>query len=400
MIEDMRSSFGYEQGQAPPCSGLLPFSIRICLIAMRHPLYLFQPVQLKRTNHSLEIIPFDAQEDTALERIMSHPGRYLGYELATEYDQPVKQDSWLLSTPQHVPLNRLRDIHAFVDVRFNSAIILLLAKHLIPVHFYNYYGYYKGSFMPQKVQVDGRLLLEQAAVWNDPYRRLYYAKKLLQASLHNIRRMIRYYTYRDGLPNSLLYDLDDASDYIQQCDTINELMGTEGMIRQHFYQVVDQSLRHGFELKGRVYHPPSNPANALISFLNALLYSTIQNELWHTRLEPSIGVLHSPGRKRYPLVWDVAEIYKPLFVEGVLLSLVRRKVLKLEHFETETSYPLLNEEGRYRVVRAFEEKMRETIKIRELGRSVSYRSLIRQECHKFARSVQHGETFEPFKLSW
>lgn len=367
---------------------------------MRVPLYLFQPVRIRRKQHTLHLEPYGKFSDDPKERVLKHPGRFLGYELATEYESVVTVDSWISSTPRAVPLVQLRDIHAFVDIRLNSAIILLLAQHQIPVHFYNYYGYYKGSFVPFKEQLDGKLSIEQALCWHDHYKRLYLAKKLIQGALHNIRRSVRYYTYRDGLPNSLLYDLDSGPEMIDACQSINELMGVEGMIRQHFYQVVDQSLRNGFELKGRVYHPPSNPANALISFLNGLLYATIATELHHTRLDPAIGLLHSPGRKRHPLVWDIAEVFKPLFTEGVLLSIVRKRILRLEHFEEGVGHPLLSEQGRYRVVRAFEEKMRETIKLPHYKRSVSYRSLIRHECHKLARSIQHGEAFEPFKLPW
>lgn len=367
---------------------------------MKHPLYLFQPVKLKRKNHSLALEPYGQFAENASQRILDFPGRALGHSLASSYEEKVTTDSWWQATPTHVPLNRLKEIHAFVDIRLNSAIILLLAQHQIPVHFYNWYGYYKGSFVPQQALFDGKLSIEQALTWSDRSRRLAIAKQLIHGSLHHIRRCIRYYSYRDGLPNTLLYDLDDANVYIDSCFTINELMGVEGMIRQHFYQVIDQSLRHGFALKGRVYHPPSNPTNAMISFLNGLLYSTIQTELLHTRLDPSIGVLHSPGRRRKPLVWDVAEIFKPIFTEGVLLSLVRKKILRLEHFEEDKGFPLLTRDGRFRVVRAFEEKMRETVKLRQLGRSVSYRSIIRHECQKLARSIQYGETFEPFKLDW
>jgi CRISPR-associated protein Cas1 len=51
-------------------------------------------------------------------------------------------------------------------------------------------------------------------------------------------------------------------------------------------------------------------------------------------------------------------------------------------------------------VRAWDEKLRETIQHRSLGRPVSYRHLIRLECYKLAKHLLCMEEYKPFRAWW
>jgi CRISPR/Cas system-associated endonuclease Cas1 len=58
----------------------------------------------------------------------------------------------------------------------------------------------------------------------------------------------------------------------------------------------------------RDYKPPSNPVNALLSFLNSLLYTVVVTEIYRTGLYPGISYLHSPQEKRISLALDLSEM--------------------------------------------------------------------------------------------
>jgi CRISPR-associated protein Cas1 len=51
-------------------------------------------------------------------------------------------------------------------------------------------------------------------------------------------------------------------------------------------------------------------------------------------------------------------------------------------------------------IKAFEEKMRTTIKHRSLDREVSYRRLIRLECYRLVKHLLGEEGYEGFRIWW
>jgi CRISPR-associated protein Cas1 len=50
---------------------------------------------------------------------------------------------------------------------------------------------------------------------------------------------------------------------------------------------------------------------------------------------------------------------------------------------------------------AFEERLKQTIQHRSLGRKVSYKRLMLLECHKIAKYIlRMEEAYQPFKIWW
>lgn len=61
-----------------------------------------------------------------------------------------------------------RDIYLFGEVSTNTKCLNYLAQMKIPVHFFNYYGFYTGSFYPKEQNVSGTLLIQQVQAYTDP----------------------------------------------------------------------------------------------------------------------------------------------------------------------------------------------------------------------------------------
>ena len=53
-----------------------------------------------------------------------------------------------------------------------------------------------------------------------------------------------------------------------------------------------------------------------------------------------------------------------------------------------------------KVVQEWEERTKETIKHRTLGRSVSYKHLIKLECYKLTKHMLGIEEYKPLKMWW
>jgi len=153
-----------------------------------------------------------------------------------------------------------------------------------------------------------------------------------------------------------------------------------------------------FEKRSR--QPPENEVNAMISFGNSLLYSAILSEIYHTQLHPAISYLHEPSERRFSLALDIAEIFKPLIVDRLIFSLVNSRIIQRNDFEREFNGILLNESGKRKFVKAFNERLEKTVKHKDLGRNVSYQRLIRLECYKLIKHLLGTGKYSPFVIWW
>jgi CRISPR-associated protein Cas1 len=116
-------------------------------------------------------------------------------------------------------------------------------------------------------------------------------------------------------------------------------------------------LKEGFTIEKREKRPPSNPVNALISFGNAMVYSLVLSEIYHTQLNPTISYLHEPRERRYSLSLDLAEIFKPLISDTIIFKLINDNMIKLDDFEEDIGYCYLNDNGRKKFVQEFDKKI-------------------------------------------
>lgn len=90
---------------------------------------------------------------------------------------------------------------------------------------------------------------------------------------------------------------------LPQTNSVEELMGFEGMIRQSYYDAFNLILGE-FEMGIRTKQPPQNEVNALISFGNMICYTACLRAIHQTQLNPTISFLHTPGERRYSLSLD------------------------------------------------------------------------------------------------
>src|SRR5699024_9364837 len=193
-------------------------------------------------------------------------------------------------------------------------------------------------------------------------------------------RNLKYYHKRAGILDEAISQIEELLAKVPLANDIQELMGMEGNIRQAYYNAFPTILGEQYDFNKRVKRPPDNAVNALISFGNALVYTTCLTEIYRTQLSPLISFLHEPGDRRYSLALDLAEIFKPLLADRVLFSCLNQKRIKYSDFDRSLNFCHLSKKGRKTFVKAYEEKLNTTIMHRTLKRKVSYRRLIRMEC--------------------
>ncbi|MDI9623610.1 MAG: type I-B CRISPR-associated endonuclease Cas1b [Candidatus Aenigmatarchaeota archaeon] len=290
-----------------------------------------------------------------------------------------------------LPIHSIYSIYAYSSLSISSQVVNLLSKEGIPIHFFNRYGFYSGSFYPRETLLSGDLVIKQAKHFIDNEKRLKLASDFVKGAIFNMKRVLSYY----GLDNNMDTLLED----LKSCKKITEIMNVEGRARADYYKLLDEILPEGFRIGERTRRPPENMANALLSFGNSLLYSTIISEIYNTQLNPTISYLHEPFERRYSLALDISELFKPIIVDRLILYLIKKNMIDETDFEKDLNYSLLNENGKRKFVTEYDKRLKKTIKHRKIGRKVSYKRLIRLECYKLIKHLLGKEKYKPF-ISW
>lgn len=300
---------------------------------------------------------------------------------------------------EYLPVESVDSLYLHGQIDFNTRTLGLLNEHGVPLHIFGWKDYYKGSYLPKRGQVSGNTVVEQVRA-HDDRRRLNIGQKMIRASIHNMRRNLVYYDGRRGDFSDAIASLEEFKDKTAETDDINQLRAVEGNARSSYYDCFDQILRDPFELSKREYNPPTNEANALVSFLNGMVYTTSVSAIRKTALDPTIGFVHEPGERRFTLSLDIADIFKPILADRLIFRLVNRQQLSLSDFESELEGCLLTESGRMTVLEAFEETLDETIEHPRLERKVSFKTLVQTDVYSLKKHILTGEPYHPTERWW
>ena len=338
---------------------------------MKRSFYLFNPGIIERRDNTLKFTPITVNEE----------------------NEEVKQ------LPRYIPIEDVTELYAFGSLRANSALFNFLGQKDIPVHFFDYYENYTGSFMPRESLLSGKALLAQTSAHLNKKKRVELARKFIQGATWNIVMNLNYYNRRGKDLQGIIDAIKRLSDTLADAKAVDEIMGIEGNIRQAYYVAFDIIL-DDFNMGSRTKQPPENEVNALISFGNMMCYAETLRAVHQTQLNPTISFLHAPGERRYSLCLDISEIFKPIIVDRVIFKVLNKHALSSSHFDKKLNKCLLNEKGKKIFVKAMEERYNETFRHRVLGRNVSYKHLIKLECYKLLKDILGIEEYKPFKMYW
>lgn len=330
---------------------------------MKQSFYVYNNGDLKRKDNTLQFISYDG----------------------------VKRD---------IPIERIEDIYVMSEMTFNTTFLNYISQYGIPIHFFNYYNFYTGSFYPRESLLAGQLLVKQVEHYTDGAKRLAIAQKFIDAAADNIYRNLRYYNGRGKNVAENMREIDGLRKKILKTASVEELMGVEGNIRKQYYAVWNEIVNQEIQFEKRVLHPPDNMINSLISFVNSLIYSKVLSEIYHTQLNPTISYLHEPGFRRYSLSLDIAEVFKPLIGDRLIFSLLNRNQITENSFTKELNFLHLKKDASKLIVSELESRLKKTVMHKELGRQVSYQYLIRLEAYKLIKHLIGEKEYEGFRIWW
>jgi CRISPR-associated protein Cas1 len=307
---------------------------------------------------------------------------------------------------KYIPVEDTSDIYIFGEVDVSKKFLEFVSQKEICLHYFNHYGYYVGTFYPREHLNSGHVIIKQAEHYIDGEKRLALAKLIVSGSIGQMLQVLKYYRNRSENKeeiSEIMNDISHIATELQKIEfnQIDELMAREGHAREKYYEAFDYIINDPyFIFEKRTRRPPLNAINALISFGNSICYTTVLSEIYKTYLDPRIGFLHTSNFRRFTLNLDVAEIFKPIMVDRLIFKLINRRMLTKKHFVKEMNGILLNEDGRKLFITELDKRLKTTVNHRHLGKSVSYRRLMRLELYKLQKHFLGEKQYEPYQSLW
>lgn len=299
-----------------------------------------------------------------------------------------------------IPVERVDDIYVMTEFDFNTTLLNFLSQYGIRVHFFNYYGFYTGTYYPKEQLVSGKLLVKQVEHYTDMAKRVEIAKTFIDAASYNIHRNLNYYNARGKEVKEYMLQIEALRKEIGKCKDVEELMGIEGNIRKTYYDAWNKIINQDIAFEKRVKNPPDNAINSLISYVNTLVYTRVLSEIYKTQLNPTVSYLHEPSERRFSLCLDIAEIFKPIIADRLIFSMLNKNQITEKDFEEGLNFLYIKDAARKEITKQFDSKLQTTIKHRTLEREVSYEYLIRLEVYKLIKHLLGENKYEGFKMWW
>lgn len=150
----------------------------------------------------------------------------------------------------------------------------------------------------------------------------------------------------------------------------------------------------------RSKHPPHNEINAMLSYGYSLLYALLLSIINRSSLQPQISFIHSISKESNSLQFDIADIFKPVFIDRLVFRLVRKKQVNQTHFDNhQDGRCYMNKEGIKIFTQEFDKLLISTININ--GKYYSYKSLLSKEVHNLSNYIKgKSDNYKPFVMRW
>ncbi len=300
----------------------------------------------------------------------------------------------------YIPIEQLRDLYVFGEINLNKRVLSLLSNYNVSIIFFNYYGNIIGRYLPKKYKV-GKYIVEQVNSFQNLKVRLYISKQIIEASMHNMLNIIKYYNRKYACFESESEQFNDLIGAIDNISSNEKLLLLEARSKQLYYSCFDSIIRNAIiKFVKRSKRPPENEVNAMMSFLYSLLYSNILTVIDTSFLLPEISYIHSINKHKASLHFDIADIFKPVIVDRLIFRLIKRNQIFKHHFEyKDNNRCYLNKEGLNLITDEYNNVLRNTIFVRESNRYYSYNQLLSREISNLSNYIiGNAKEYIPFKM--
>jgi CRISPR-associated protein Cas1 len=276
-------------------------------------------------------------------------------------DQPASQ----------IPIHGVDGIVAFGRVSISPPLLGFCAERGVTVSWFTEHGRFLAR---AEGPVSGNVLLRRAQyrTTDTPNRAASIARSIVIGKVFNQRSVLRRAVRDHGntMPVTDREVLNFATDRLDRAlaglgkqMALDEVRGVEGDAARVYFGALPALLRDSaFVFLQRLRRPPTDPVNALMSFIYALLTHDARSALEGVGLDPAVGFLHRDRPGRPSMALDLVEEFRAWFADRLVLSLINRhQVAPRDFLILEGGAVRLTDEARRTVLIAFQERKREEL---------------------------------------
>jgi CRISPR-associated protein Cas1 len=304
------------------------------------------------------------------------------------------------------PALTVGNIVCFGAISVSPFLMGFCAENGIGISFHTEYGKFLARVQgPQSGNV---LLRREQYRWaDDEGKSASMARVFVAAKISNARAVLQR-ELRNHADNPAAPAIAAAIDHLatsvrrlEKMGSVDSVRGIEGDAAAAYFDVFNALLRGtGFAFNGRVRRPPTDPVNALLSFVYAMITQECASALQAVGLDPYVGFLHRDRPGRLSLALDLLEEFRAAWADRFVLTLINRKQVQLNDFITEASGAVrLKDDSRKAVLIAYQSRKQDELIHPYLNESVAVGLLPHCQAMLMARHLRGDiECYPPFLL--
>lgn len=297
------------------------------------------------------------------------------------------------------PALTIGNILCFGQVSVSPFLMGYCAEQGMGLAFYTEYGRFLARVQGKQT---GNVLLRRAQYrWADDEAKSVAIARLMVAAKIGNSRAVLLRELRNHGDNALLKEaaarLAISLRRARHVNSVAELLGIEGDAASTYFSIFNELLRgSGFAFGGRVRRPPTDPVNALLSFVYSLITQECVSALQGVGLDPFVGFLHQDRPGRASLALDLLEEFRASWADRFVLTLINRRQIQLNDFVTEASGAVrLTDDARKQLLVAYQERKQVEIMHPYLEEQVPIGLLPHCQAMLLARHIRGDTQFYP-----
>jgi CRISPR-associated protein Cas1 len=258
------------------------------------------------------------------------------------------------------PALSLAGIVCFGRVSLSPYLMGYCADNAIGIAFYSEQGRFLARVQGRQT---GNVLLRRSQYrWaDDPAKACGVARLVVAAKIANTRSVLLRELRNHGQTPPLRKAADRLAislRRVKNASSVEEVMGIEGDAAATYFSVFDGLMKNSdFAFAGRIKRPPTDPVNALLSFVYSLITQECVSALQGVGLDPYVGFLHKDRSGRPSLALDLLEEFRTPWADRFVLTLINRRQIKANDFITEASGAVrLKDEARKMLLTAYQQR--------------------------------------------
>ena len=258
------------------------------------------------------------------------------------------------------PSLNIGSIFCFGQISVSPFLMGYCAEQGIGLSFYTEYGRFLARVQGKQT---GNVLLRRTQYrWaDDQQRSVAIARLMVAAKIANGRAILLRELRNHGENPALTTAAEKLATSLRRvkhASSVAEAMGMEGDAAVTYFSVFNELIRgSGFAFNGRVRRPPTDPVNALLSFVYSLITQECASALQGVGLDPYVGFLHQDRPGRLSLALDLLEEFRSSWADRFVLTLINWRQVQFNDFVTEASGAVrLTDEARKSLLTAYQER--------------------------------------------